>query len=93
MWRWLKRWLARGEARPARARAAPPRLDPGAGNALFEFQWRNGRWLERLLRDKYPLLRAMPESLAEIAVRGLRRELKAAAGRREREEGPGPEAK
>jgi hypothetical protein len=75
MWSRLRRWLS-GKG-PAEAAPAPPRLDPGAGDALFDFQWRNGRWLERLLRDKYPLLRALPESLAESAVRELRREAKA----------------
>lgn len=93
MWRRLKRWLARGDAGPAGAQPAPPGQDPGTGDALFEFQWRNGRWLERLLRDRYPLLRALPESLAETAVRELRREAKAAARRRDREEGKGREAK
>lgn len=77
MWRWLRNWLAReragAEGRP------PPRLEPRAGDAMFEFQFEHGRWLERLLRDRYPLLRALPETLAETAVRELRREAKVAA--------------
>lgn len=81
MWRWLRNWLARKRAGPGGEPPAPPRLEPRAGDAMFEFQFEHGRWLERLLRDRYPLLRALPESLAETAVRELRREAKIAARR------------
>lgn len=78
IWRWLRGREAPDKGRPAAAR----RIEPAAGDALFSFQWRNGRWLEHLLRDKYPLLRNLPESLAELAVRELRREVREAGGSR-----------